>query len=160
MTLLSSFTQHILLVNPCCSMRQYFILFMAESHFIVLIHQILFIHSYINGYLGCFHLLWTMLLCTFVYKYFINEASLVAQWSRICLPSRRRRCDPWGRKIPWRRKWQSIPVFLPGKAHGQRSLLTCSPWGHKRIGHYLATKQQQHFLNIEVKMRKYGKTER
>ena len=26
--------------------------------------------------------------------------------------------DPWVRKIPWRRKWQSTPVFLPGKSHG------------------------------------------
>ena len=30
--------------------------------------------------------------------------------------------DPWVRKNPWRRKWQHIPVFLPGKSHGQRSL--------------------------------------
>ena len=30
--------------------------------------------------------------------------------------------DPWVRKIPWRRKWQSTPVFLPGESHGQRSL--------------------------------------
>ena len=30
--------------------------------------------------------------------------------------------DPWVRKIPWRRKWQYTPVFLPGKLHGQRSL--------------------------------------
>ena len=30
--------------------------------------------------------------------------------------------DPWVRKNPWRRKWQPIPVFLPGKSHGQRSL--------------------------------------
>ena len=31
-----------------------------------------------------------------------------------------RRCqlDPWVGKIPWRRKWQPIPVFLPGKSHG------------------------------------------
>ena len=29
--------------------------------------------------------------------------------------------DPWVRKIPWRRKWQPIPVFLPGEYHGQRS---------------------------------------
>ena len=28
----------------------------------------------------------------------------------------------WVGKIPWRRKWQPIPVFLPGKSHGQRSL--------------------------------------
>ena len=25
-------------------------------------------------------------------------------------------------KIPWRRKWQSTPIFLPGESHGQRSL--------------------------------------
>ena len=35
-----------------------------------------------------------------------------------------RRCgfDPCVRKIPWRRKWQPTPVFLPGESHGQRSL--------------------------------------
>ena len=36
-----------------------------------------------------------------------------------------------GRKIPWRRKWQSTPVFLPGKSHGQWNLVGYSPWGHK-----------------------------
>ena len=30
-----------------------------------------------------------------------------------------------------RRKWQSTPVFLPGKSHGQRSLVGYSPWGCK-----------------------------
>ena len=39
--------------------------------------------------------------------------------------------DPWVGKIPWRRKWQSIPVFLPGESHGQRSLAGYSPWGRK-----------------------------
>ena len=29
--------------------------------------------------------------------------------------------DPWVGKIPWRRKWQPAPAFLPGKPHGQRS---------------------------------------
>ena len=29
---------------------------------------------------------------------------------------------PWIGKIPWRRKWQPTPVFLPEKFHGQRSL--------------------------------------
>ena len=33
--------------------------------------------------------------------------------------------------IPWRRKWQSTPALLPGKSHGQRSLIGYSPWGHK-----------------------------
>ena len=32
--------------------------------------------------------------------------------------------------IQWRRKWQPTPVFLPGKVHGQRSLVGCSPWGY------------------------------
>ena len=44
------------------------------------------------------------------------------------------------RKIPWRRKWQPTPIFLPGKSHGQRSLAGYSPWGHKRVGCGLATK--------------------
>ena len=41
-----------------------------------------------------------------------------------------RRCgfSPWVKKIPWRRKWQPTPVFLPGKSHGQRNLV-----GYKRI---------------------------
>ena len=28
-----------------------------------------------------------------------------------------------------RRQWRPTPVLLPGKSHGQRSLLGCSPWG-------------------------------
>ena len=32
------------------------------------------------------------------------------------------RFDPWIRKIPWRREWQTIPVFWPREFHGQRSL--------------------------------------
>ena len=35
---------------------------------------------------------------------------------------RRRGFNPWVGKIPWSRKWQAIPVFLPGKSHEQRSL--------------------------------------
>ena len=35
-------------------------------------------------------------------------------------------------KIPWSREWQPIPVFLPGKFHGQRHLVSYgSPWGRK-----------------------------
>ena len=37
----------------------------------------------------------------------------------------------WVGKMPWSRKWQPTPVFLPGKLHGQGSLAGCSPWGHK-----------------------------
>ena len=44
-----------------------------------------------------------------------------------------RRClfDPWVGKIPWRREWQSTPVFLSGESHGQRSLVDYNPWGCK-----------------------------
>ena len=45
-------------------------------------------------------------------------------------------------KIPWRRKWQPTSVLLPGKSHGQGSLVGYSPCGHKRLGHDLAMKQQ------------------
>ena len=38
---------------------------------------------------------------------------------------------PWVRKIPWEKKWQPTPPFLPGESHGQRSLADCSPWGDK-----------------------------
>ena len=44
------------------------------------------------------------------------------------------RFDSWVGKIPWWRKWQSTPIFLPGESHGQRSLpsfppchTTCTP---------------------------------
>ena len=30
----------------------------------------------------------------------------------------------------WRRQWHPTPVLLPGKSHGRRSLVGCSPWGH------------------------------
>ena len=41
--------------------------------------------------------------------------------------------DPWVMKIPWRRKQQQTPVFLPGKFHGQGSLMYYSPWGCKEL---------------------------
>ena len=51
---------------------------------------------------------------------------------------RRHGFDPWVRKIPWRRKWQLTPVYLPEKPHEQKSLMDHSPWGH-RVGHDRAT---------------------
>ena len=53
-----------------------------------------------------------------------------------CLRRRHRRCgfDPWVRKIHWRRKWPPTPVFLPGKFHGQRSLVGYSTWD-RRVRH-------------------------
>ena len=31
----------------------------------------------------------------------------------------------------WRRRWHPTPVLLPGKSHGQRSLVDCNPWGRE-----------------------------
>ena len=45
--------------------------------------------------------------------------------------------DPWVKipgSYPQRRKWQPIPVFLPGESHGQRSLAGYSPWVCKESG--------------------------
>ena len=47
-----------------------------------------------------------------------------------CRRHKRRGFDTWVRKIPWRRAWQSTPVFLPGESHGQRKLVGYSPQGH------------------------------
>ena len=44
---------------------------------------------------------------------------------------RRLEFHPWVEKIPWRRKWQPTPVFLPGKCHGQRGLVDYSLWDRK-----------------------------
>ena len=51
----------------------------------------------------------------------------------ICQCRRRKRhgFDPWVGKIPWRRVGQPTPLFLPGKFHGQRSLVGYSPWDCK-----------------------------
>ena len=58
-------------------------------------------------------------------------ASLVA-WTVKRLPTMRETgFDPWVGKVPWRRKWQPTPVFMPGKSHGPRSLVGYSPWDHK-----------------------------
>ena len=34
----------------------------------------------------------------------------------------------------WRRQWRPTPVLLPGKSHGWRSLVGCSPWGCEESG--------------------------
>ena len=50
---------------------------------------------------------------------------------RICLQCRRPGLNPWVGKIPWKRKWQLTPIFLPRESHGQRSLASHNPWGRK-----------------------------
>ena len=49
-----------------------------------------------------------------------------------CLIDLKFSIHPWVGKIPWR-IWLSTPVFLPGKSHGQRSLMGDSLWGCKEL---------------------------
>ena len=49
-----------------------------------------------------------------------------------CRRHRRRGFDPWVRKIPWSRKLQPTPEFLPGEVHRQGILAGYSPWGSQR----------------------------
>ena len=47
-----------------------------------------------------------------------------------------------GREGPLEKEMTTYSIILPGKSYGQRRLLGYSPWGHKRVRHNLATKQQ------------------
>ena len=55
--------------------------------------------------------------------------------------TRLKRLNSSSRYIWRRRQWDPTPVLLPGKPHGQRSLVGCRPWGHKESD----TTEQLHF---------------
>ena len=93
------------------------------------------------------------------------EASLVAMNHReqdflgsvgdkesACQCKRHKKLRVWSlvKKIPWSRKWELIPVFLPGKFHGQRSLEGYRPWGHEKSWTQLSNWEQTHIQNIET----------
>ena len=71
-------------------------------------------------------------------------ASLVAQM----VQCRRSGFNPWVGKIPWRRKWQPTPVFLPGKSHGPRSLVGYCPWDRKESDMTERLHFHFHFCNL------------
>ena len=89
-------------------------------------------------------------LVTITFTFFFHL--VLGYWYRVGLPRWlsgkesacwHKRCGfyPWVEKIPWRRKWQPNPVFLPGKSHGQRSLAGYSPWDCKESD---MTEQTEH----------------
>ena len=51
------------------------------------------------------------------------------------------------RRLLQRRQWHPTPVQLPGKSHGQRSLVSYSPWGHKEAD----TTQRLHYIPVYKK---------
>ena len=62
-----------------------------------------------------------------------SQVTLVVGTLLVTAGDVRERCGfhPWVEKIPWRRKRQPTPVYLPGESHGQRGLAGYSPWGHR-----------------------------
>ena len=80
-----------------------------------------------------------------------------------CRRHKRHRFVAWIGKIPWGRKWQPTPVFLPGGVHGQRSLVGYSPWGCKESDTTKVTEHTQthaqwgnqaDFITVSVKKSK------
>ena len=77
-----------------------------------------------------------------------------------CRRRKRHRFDLWVRKIPWRRKWQPIPVFLPGKSHGQESDGLQSiglqgvghSWARTRLHFYSVAKSGAGRLEMKMKL--------
>ena len=84
---------------------------------------------------------WQKLLTWINLLVFIGHLSCIAlpRWlsgkESACQCRRRWRhqFDPWIGKIPWRRKWQPTPVFLPEKFHGQRNLVGYISWVCKEL---------------------------
>ena len=82
--------------------------------------------------------------------------SIWLRWLRIRVQCWRPKFYPWVRKIPWRRERLPVTIFLPGEAHGKRSLEGRSPWSHKEsdmteqltlsLYFILHTKLQPHLL--------------
>ena len=70
-------------------------------------------------------------------KYLLNRGLFqgLSGKESTCQCRRHTRCrfHPWVGKIPWRKKWQPTPVFLPGISHGQKSLMGYRLWGHKEL---------------------------
>ena len=73
-----------------------------------------------------YHVIWVCVM-------WFWRTSLWLKWWRICLQCSRPRFDPWVGKMPWRREWQSTPVFLSGESHGQRIQAGYSLWDHKEL---------------------------
>ena len=74
-----------------------------------------------------------------ILKVYVEDLTGLSRWlsgeksACQCRSPRRQGFYPWIGKIPWSRKWQCTPVFVPGKFHGQRSLMGYSSRGHKEL---------------------------
>ena len=121
--------------NIFCLERQ-----MAISNFVLFFFFLTFLHvwplsiPYITDnlfYLMAYVPTISHVIAIITSSLFVIQATLVAHQERTCLQCRRCGLNPWVRKIPWRKKWQLTPVFMPGKSYCQRSLVGYSSWGCK-----------------------------
>ena len=93
------------------------------------------VHSSKNNSLTCV----LQLLCGFSYRDFTMFSRHVKKFGILY-------------RLEWRRKWQPAPVFLPGKSHGQRSLVGYSSWGH-RVRHDWITSLSLFIFSTLLKVR-------
>ena len=100
------------------------------------------IHVVANGKRSFFFNSWRVFHCIYIHtSLFIHPLMDISflmlpwwlRWLRICLQCWRFGSRPGVGKIPWRRKRQPTPLFLPGEFHGQKGLAGYSPWGHKEL---------------------------
>ena len=102
-------------------------------------YQNFFIHSSVDGHLGCFHVLAIVNSAAVnigvhvSFSVLVSFDWLLAQTVKRLPAMRETRVLSLGWEAPLERKWQPIPVFLPGESHGARSPVGYSPWGHKSV---------------------------
>ena len=89
-----------------------------------------------------------LLFCPVAFVPLLSSLIQLILWLKTWFSSKESACQcrwcgfsPCIRKIPWRRKWQPTPVFLPGKFHGHRSLVGYSPQSPKELD----TTERLHF---------------
>ena len=79
---------------------------------------------------GHSNVIWKFLLHLFIQQIFTEHLLHVRHYSSYLDTSVNKTdknfCPTWIGKIPWNRKWQPTPVFLPEKFHGQKSLVAYS----------------------------------
>ena len=81
---------------------------------------------------------------------FFDRTSLVAQMAKHLPTVRETWVQSLGREDLLEKEMATTPVFLPGKSHGQRSLVGYSPWGRKesdtteRLYFHFPDMHQQH----------------
>ena len=103
---------------------------------IFLIHLFVFLNCLVAFVIYTLtHKVFCFLYLKYIYNYLVYVQYMGLLWwissKQSTCQCRRYGFDPWIEKIPWIRKWQPTPLFLPGKSNRQRSLAGYGPWRHK-----------------------------